>query len=64
MARARIYCEVTCCRCSCLAYTSRYYKNTETISKIKESVKDWIWDENLCGNLCPECQEDLKRLDK
>lgn len=59
--RARIYCEAMCCHCGVLAYKSTYYKNTSTISQLKESVKDWIWDEELCGNLCPECQKELKR---
>lgn len=50
-----------CCHCGGLAYKSRYYKNASTISELKESVKDWIWDEKLCGNLCPECQKELNR---
>ena len=58
--KAKIYCEVTCCRCSGLASKSRYYKNSETIARLKELTKDWVWDENLCGNLCPDCQKELK----
>ena len=58
--RAKIYCEATCCHCGGLAYKSTYYKNASTISKLKEATKDWIWDEELCGNLCPECQKELK----
>lgn len=59
--KARIYCEVMCCNCGGLAYKSTYYKNTSTISELKESVKDWIWDDKLHGNLCPECQKELNR---
>ena len=59
--KARIYCEVTCCNCGGLAYKSTYYKNTTTISELKEATKDWVWDDKLYGNLCPECQKELKR---
>ena len=59
--RAKIYCEVTCCNCGGLAFGSGYYKNTATISALKDNVKNWIWDDKLCGNLCPECQKELKR---
>lgn len=58
--KAKIYCEVTCCNCGGFASKSRYYKNSETIARLKESTKDWVWDENLCGNLCPDCQKELK----
>jgi hypothetical protein len=29
-------------------------------TKLKEATKDWIWDEELCMNLCPNCQKELK----
>lgn len=60
MARAKVYCEVTCNNCGGLAYGSTYYKNASTISKLKEATKDWIWDEKLGMNLCPDCQKELK----
>lgn len=59
--KARIYCEVTCCNCGGLAYESGYYRNASTISELKEATKDWVWDDKLGGNLCPGCQEDLKK---
>ena len=59
--KAKIYCEVICCHCGGLAYKSKYYRNTSTISELKEATKDWIWDDELHGNLCPECQKELKR---
>lgn len=61
MARAKIYCEVTCLNCGGLAYGSGYYKNASTISKLKELTKDWVYDEKLGMNLCPECQKELKK---
>ena len=60
MARAKVYCEVTCNNCGSLACGSTYYKNASTISKLKDATKDWIWDEELGMNLCPDCQEELK----
>lgn len=59
--KARIYCEVTCCYCGGLAFGSGYYKNKATIGALKENTKDWIWDNELYGNLCPECQKELKK---
>lgn len=64
MARVKIYCEVTCNNCGVLASESAYYKNASTISKLKEATKDWVWDESLGGNLCPGCQEELKKKPK
>lgn len=61
MARAKIYCEVTCNNCGVLSCSSTYYKNASTISKLKEETKDWVWDEEFGGNLCPDCQEELKK---
>ena len=57
--KAKIYCEVTCNDCGGLALGSKYYKNPTTISKLKELTKDWIWDEERCVNVCPECQKKL-----
>ena len=64
MARAKVYCEVTCYHCGGLAYESGYYRNPLTISKLKEGVKDWIWDDEMGGNLCPCCQKCLKTTRK
>lgn len=60
MMKAKVYCDVTCGNCGSLAYGSSYYKNTSTISKLKEATKDWIWDKELYMNLCPDCQNELK----
>ena len=42
---------------------SGYYKNSSIIAKLKESAKEanWVWDEEFCGNLCPSCQEEIKK---
>lgn len=56
MEKAKIYCEVTCGSCGTLAYVSRYYKNTDTIRKIKKETEDWVWDAKEKINLCPECR--------
>lgn len=61
MGKAKIYCEVTCSHCGNLAYMSGYYNNSKTISKLKASVNDWIWDKENCGNLCPDCQKELNK---
>lgn len=61
MAQAKIFCEVTCNRCGALSAASAYYKNTSTISKLKQYTNDWIYDEDFGGNLCPSCQSDLRK---
>ena len=53
--RAVIYLDVTCCVCGS-SYPSRDYKNASTISTLKKEIKDWIFDDDWCGNVCPECQ--------
>lgn len=58
MKRAKIYCEVTCNSCGALAIHSGYYKNQSIISILKESTKDWVWDDTFGGNLCPVCQKE------
>ena len=60
MSRAKIYCEVVCGNCGRISYKSGYYRNTQTISYLKDSVRDWIWDDEMGMNLCPDCQEELK----
>ena len=62
MASAKIYCEITCNSCGVLLQGSGYYKNSSIISKLKENAKEnkWIWDEEFGGNLCPECQKEVK----
>lgn len=59
---AKIYCEITCNSCGALLQGSGYYKNTSNISKLKENAKEdgWVWDEEFGGNLCPQCQVDIK----
>ena len=63
MARAKIYCEITCNNCGGVLKGSGYYKNSSIIAKLKESAKEanWVWDEEFCGNLCPSCQEEIKK---
>ena len=62
MARAKVYCEITCNNCGALLKGSGYYKNPSIISRLKETAKEcnWIWDEEFDGNLCPECQKEIK----
>ena len=60
MVKAKIYCEVICCHCGGLAFGSGYYRNSSTISKLKEKTKDWVWSDEYSGNLCPDCQGELK----
>lgn len=38
---------------------SGYYKNSSTISKLKNDTKDWIWDEEW-GDLCPDCKNKIR----
>ena len=63
MAIAKIYCEITCNNCGVVLKGSGYYENVSIISKLKENAKkaNWVWDEEFCGNLCPECQEEIKK---
>ena len=63
MARAKVYCEITCNNCGVVLKGSGYYKNSSIIAKLKENAKEanWVWDEEFCGNLCPECQEEIKK---
>ena len=60
MARAEIFCEVTCGNCGSLSMGSTSYKNASTISRLKRLTKDWIWSNELAINLCPACQKELK----
>ena len=62
MARAKVYCEITCNSCGALLKGSGYYKNASIISKLKSNANEsgWIWDEKLGMNLCPNCQKELK----
>lgn len=64
MARAKIWCEVTCGSCGALDCCSTYYKNASTISKLKEKTKDWVYDKDLGINLCPSCQKELRGKQK
>lgn len=62
MAKAKIYCEITCNSCGVVLKGSGYYKNTSIISKLKSIANEngWIWDEGFGGNLCPSCQEEIE----
>lgn len=62
MAKAKIYCEITCNSCGVVLKGSGYYKNSSIISKLKSIASEdgWVWDEELCGNLCPRCQEEIE----
>ena len=54
--KAKIYCEVTCAKCRALAAASGYYRNENTIKKLKEVTANWEWDEENGGNFCPGCK--------
>ena len=62
MAKAKVYCEITCNSCGALLKGSGYYKNASIISKLKSNANEsgWVWDEEFGGNLCPSCQEEVK----
>ena len=62
MAKAKIFCEVTCILCGTCA--SDLYKNATTIAALKETTKDWVWNNSVNGNVCPGCQEELKSKSK
>lgn len=66
MARAKVYCEITCNSCGVLLNSSGYYENSSIISKLKKEAKEenWVWDEEFGGNLCPSCQEELKKKEE
>ena len=59
--KAKIWCECICTECGGMAAGSTYYNNPETISSLKKYVNDWIYDEDLGGNICPECQAKIKQ---
>ena len=42
MARAKIYCEITCNNCGGVLKGSGYYENVSIISKLKENAKRLI----------------------
>lgn len=58
MAKAAIWCEVSCLYCG--ANVGWYYRNSKSISNLKAATKNWVWDKEK-GNLCPECAEKLKK---
>lgn len=57
--RAIIRCEVICCLCGGVSVASRYYKNSGTIAKIKRATRDWIYNKEYDGNICPDCLKEL-----
>lgn len=52
--KAAVFVSVTCGVCGDLI--GKYYKNSMTISTIKEKTKDWIYHPKH-GNICPKCQK-------
>lgn len=59
--KAKIWCECLCVECGGMAVNSTYYDNPSTISELKNEVKDWIYDKDVGGNICPECQAKIKK---
>lgn len=57
MRKAIISCEVTCGNCGGVIFS--YYKNAQSISKLKEMTKDWRFTDEY-GNTCPDCLEKMK----
>ena len=62
MKKAILWCEVACCNCG--GTIGIHYKNPKTISFIKDKAKNWVWCEELSGNLCPSCYEEYKKQNK
>ena len=56
--KAVIWMEVQCSNCDRVIGWD--YINAKSVSKLKTATKDWIYDKEN-GNLCPECQEEIKR---
>ena len=56
--RAIIWCEVVCSNCG--GVIGFNYKNANTIAVLKNKTKDWVYCDDE-GNLCPECQEEIKK---
>lgn len=59
--KAIIFCYVSCGRCE--NQEGGYYRNAKTISQIKKATSAWV-GHDVWGNLCPECQSELKRAKK
>lgn len=57
MRKAIIHCEVVCGCCGGLIYDN--YKNSNSISKLKEMIKDWRFTDEY-GNTCPDCLKKIK----
>lgn len=55
--KANIWLSVSCSYCG--GVIGWYYHNAKSVSQLKESTKNWIFDKEY-GNLCPECQKKLK----
>lgn len=53
-----IWCEVMCGRCGNLAH-GEYYRGHDTIKRCDIASKNWIDDDVIYGNLCPECQKQI-----
>lgn len=59
MTRAKIWCEVTCGNCTALAGASGFYRNADTIRRLKATTKDRK-DDKQYGTLCPKCYQKLR----
>lgn len=59
--RAILWCEVQCCNCG--GVIGWYYRNAESISRLKKVTETWKYCDGL-GNLCPECYEKIKKKNR
>ena len=59
MKRAKIWIECACCNCGTVC--GRFYRNRESISRLKHNTRNWMYDEKLGGNLCSECVREQKK---
>lgn len=54
--RAKIWFEVVCNECG--GMVGHFYKNKNTIKRIKEETKDWEWVDGV--NICGDCLKKIK----
>ena len=57
--KAKIWCDVVCNECG--GMVGYFYKNKNTIKRIKEEIKDWKWVDgvNICGDCLKKIKEDM-----
>ena len=60
MSSAKIWCEVFCDNCGGLV--GYYFKNINTIKKLKAETSDWVVREDGI-QLCPYCASEIKDED-